>query len=414
MIFSRPLLMVAALLAGTLASHAEGSDATRARENLDAAQQQLETSQSREKELSATVAAMLKEEEDLSARLIAAADEVSLRQQALQDSGSRITALDDEARAIRSELHAKRQVLAEILAGLQRLEQNPPPALVVAPGRILDALRGAMMFGAVVPELRDQAAHLANRLERLDSIKQETARTRDQATVQFAALQQSRGEISTLLAERRKTLASGQRDLAAERDRMKALTARAGTLRQLLAAIAVQDQQKSEAAKAQALEEARQREILAHPSVVLSKSLGRLEYPVQGRILAGFGQPNGLGGTLSGLAIAAAAETLVRSPADAEVVFAGPFRSYGQLLILDAGGGYLLLMAGMKQIDVTLGQKLRAGEPLGMMGDTTSPGTALFTGLNESRAVLYVEIRKNGEPADSSEWWIGSRKEAMQ
>jgi septal ring factor EnvC (AmiA/AmiB activator) len=68
----------------------------------------------------------------------------------------------------------------------------------------------------------------------------------------------------------------------------------------------------------------------------------------------------------------------------------------------------------MKQIDVTLGQKIRAGEPVGVMGELPSGVPALFTGLNGNRPVLYVEIRKNGEPADSSEWWIGSRKEAMQ
>jgi murein hydrolase activator len=414
MLALRPLFVTVILLLMSGTSGAEGHDAARATENLDAVQLQLDTSQSHEKQLSVAVAAMLKEQEDLSAKLIAAADEVSLRQQALADTGSRITALDDEATTIRAELLAKRETLAEILAGLQRLEQNPPPALVVAPGRILDALRGAMMFGAVVPELRDQAARLANRLERLDSIKQETSKARDQAKSQFAALQQSQATIAALLDERKKTLAGQEKLLAEERTRMKELASRASNLKQLLAAIAQKEEQESAVAKALVLEEARQRELLDHPSVTLAKSRGRLEYPVQGRILAGYGDPNGMGGTLNGLAIAAAERVLVRCPVDAEVVFAGSFRSYGQLLILDAGEGYLLMMAGMKQIDVPLGQKLRAGEPVGAMGKSTAPGTSLFTGVTDGRAVLYVEIRKNGEPADSSEWWIGSRKEAMQ
>jgi murein hydrolase activator len=81
---------------------------------------------------------------------------------------------------------------------------------------------------------------------------------------------------------------------------------------------------------------------------------------------------------------------------------------------LDAGEGYLLLMAGMKQIDVALGQVVQAGEPLGIMGTSGAPATLVSTGVSDGRAVLYVEIRKNGEPADSNDWWIGSRREAMQ
>jgi septal ring factor EnvC (AmiA/AmiB activator) len=93
--------------------------------------------------------------------------------------------------------------------------------------------------------------------------------------------------------------------------------------------------------------------------------------------------------------VATRAQAQVISPADGKVEFAGPFRSYGQLLILDAGEGYLVLMAGMKEISADMGQSVRAGEPVGIMGKGPSSVTLLGDQIQEARPVLYVEFRKN-------------------
>jgi murein hydrolase activator len=148
--------------------------------------------------------------------------------------------------------------------------------------------------------------------------------------------------------------------------------------------------------------------------MVFSQSRGKLEYPVQGDIIKQFGEDNGLGRPLDGLAVATVSGLNVISPIDGKVEFAGPFRSYGQLLILNAGEGYLILLAGMKQISAEIGQSVKAGEPVGVMGEGPS-SMALIGGLAENaRSVLYVEFRKNSEPVDPSPWWVGGRKEAMK
>ncbi|MGZ5862391.1 MAG: murein hydrolase activator EnvC family protein, partial [Methyloceanibacter sp.] len=98
----------------------------------------------------------------------------------------------------------------------------------------------------------------------------------------------------------------------------------------------------------------------------------------------------------------------ITAPADGWVVYAGPFRSYGQLLIINAGGGYHILLAGMSRIDVSLGQFVLAGEPVAVMGAVapTSQG-----GKDTSRPVLYVEFRKDGRPIDPDPWWaVASEK----
>jgi murein hydrolase activator len=85
------------------------------------------------------------------------------------------------------------------------------------------------------------------------------------------------------------------------------------------------------------------------------------------------------------------------------VVYAGPFRNYGQLLILNAGGGYHVLLAGMERISVDLGQFVLTGEPVAVMGDDAR--SAVDKAGGASQPVLYVEFRKDGVPVDPGPWW---------
>ena len=180
----------------------------------------------------------------------------------------------------------------------------------------------------------------------------------------------------------------------------------------LAAARELEEAKKSSQALALEAERKRQEELLRKPSEAFSNIKGRLNYPVQGQILKHFGQDDGLGSELRGLAVATRARAQVTAPADGKVEFAGPFRSYGQLLILDAGEGYLVLLAGMNEISTDIGQSVRAGEPIGIMGNGPSSVTLLGDQVQEARPVLYVEFRRNGEAVDSAPWWIGGIEEA--
>ena len=124
-----------------------------------------------------------------------------------------------------------------------------------------------------------------------------------------------------------------------------------------------------------------------------------------------FGAPDGLGGTEKGLSIATRAGAQVTAPCDGWVVYAGPFRNYGQLLILNAGGGYHVLLAGMERISVDLGQFVLTGEPVAVMG--AGPVAAAIA-AGASQPVLYVEFRKDGTPVDPGPWWAQSEGEKVR
>jgi murein hydrolase activator len=113
-----------------------------------------------------------------------------------------------------------------------------------------------------------------------------------------------------------------------------------------------------------------------------------------------------------GISLATKAGAQVTTPCDGWVVYSGPFRSYGQLLILNAGGGYHVLIAGMERISVSIGQFVLTGEPVATMGKTSQVASILAT--NASQPVLYIEFRKDGTSIDPGPWWAANTGEKVR
>ena len=148
------------------------------------------------------------------------------------------------------------------------------------------------------------------------------------------------------------------------------------------------------------------------PAVAFASAKGLFAMPVNGVKIRGFGGSDGAGGVERGISLEARPGAQVTTPCDGWVVYAGPFRSYGQLLILNAGGGYHVLIAGMERISVNIGQFVLTGEPVAIMG--TSSQVASIVAANTSQPVLYIEFRKDGTPIDSGPWWAANEGEKVR
>ena len=385
---------------------------------LGSVEQEMSSSAESLEKIRSDIAAAIHDQEEISGKLITIARTIQSQETAITAAEERILKLRKEEIILRAELAEKQEVLSELLAGLQRLEQNPPPAIVVDPNDVLAALRGAMMFGTIVPELRNDAQILADKLARLDKIRLAVEKEKTTLNGSIINLKTSQIDLGQLIIQKKQLVFDNSGRLEEEKRRSGELASKAKSLKQLIADLAAarlkEEAKKTKLALALEAERKRQEEFLLRPSVPFSSIKGRLEFPVQGQILKRFGQDDGLGSELRGLAVATRALAQVTSPADGKVEFAGLFRSYGQLLILDAGEGYLVLMAGMKEISADIGQSVRAGEPVGIMGKGPSSVTLLGDQIQEARPVLYVELRKNGEAVDSAPWWIGGTKEAFK
>ena len=201
-----------------------------------------------------------------------------------------------------------------------------------------------------------------------------------------------------------------------------ALASKAGNLEQLLVSLrkAKDEDDKRKTAEAKAATEAAAKaeaerlEALRGPLKALASLKGQLSYPVSGEVIKFYGEQTSLGTKLEGLALVAAPQAIVNAPVDGKVEFAGSFRSYGQLLILDAGGGYLVLLAGMNKISAEIGQSVRIGEPVGSMGEGPSTLALLGDVTPRKSPIFYVEFRKDNASVDSTPWWNTGRKEATK
>jgi murein hydrolase activator len=146
------------------------------------------------------------------------------------------------------------------------------------------------------------------------------------------------------------------------------------------------------------------------PAIPFSDARGKLPLPAQGRRALGFGERTQFGGQSKGIVVETRYSAQVTSPCDGWVVYAGEFRSYGQLLIINAGDGYHVLLAGLSQIDVQPGQFVLTAEPVGTMsgGQRNSSSATPVSG-----PVLYVELRKDGRPIDPDPWWASGQQKVQ-
>ncbi len=331
---------------------------------------------------------------------------------------ARLKPLDDNERSIRKSLDSRRAVIGEVLAALQRMGRRPPPALIASPEDALQAVRTAMLLGAVLPEMRQQVEALASDLNELITVRKKIADERDRLQKQVASLGDERTRLAALIGERQRQQAEHEKALEAERSHATELAKQVDNLKDLIAKLEQSLDPAIRAAREAARGESHPSLSALHdpgrmaPAVAFASLRGHVPIPVNGVKIKDFGAPDGLGGSEKGLSIATRAGAQVTAPSDGWVVYAGPFRSYGQLLILNAGGGYHVLLAGMERISVDLGQFVLAGEPVAVMGNGSHIASILATG--SSQPVLYVEFRKDGIPVDPGPWWASGEGEKVR
>jgi len=335
---------------------------------------------------------------------------------------ARLKPLDEREHVFQTSLDERRTVIIEILAALQRIGRQPPPALVVRPEDALQAVRTAIMLGAVVPEMRAQADALAGDLAELLRVRRDIVAERERLSGDLDVLAREQLRLNMFIDERQNKQAAAEQALDAQRQRAAELAHQVDNLKDLIAKLeqGLDSATREARIEARAIEEDATRPDLAAlrdpgrlaPAVAFAATRGHLRLPVNGVRIREFGASDGVGGTQKGLSIATHTGAEITAPCDGWVVYAGPFRSYGQLLILNAGSGYHVLLAGMERISVDLGQFVLTGEPVAVMGGGSQVSTAVATGTRQP--VLYVEFRKDGTPIDPSPWWATNEGEKVR
>lgn len=361
---------------------------------------QLALSQQRQEEIAAEIDALKNDSVALTAALIQAVKTERKLGEDVAEIEDRLAGLEREEIGIRESLRARRGTLAEVLAALQRMGLNPPPAILVRPEDALSSVRSAILLGAVVPELRGQTEALVADLEELGKVMASIRQERERLAAKRVEQAEEQERLSLLLKEKQRMQARAEERMQEEQAQAENLAERAQSLQELIASLEGEIDTLREA-----IEKSRgEADAGLSEALPFAQRKGLVALPVAGELAGRFGEDDSAGSSLKGDIVRTQSGAIVTAPADGTVLYAGPFRSYGQLLILNPGDGYHIVLAGMDRLNVSLGQSLLAGEPVGVMGEARLASIAAST-VGNTVPELYIEFRKDGKPIDPGPWW---------
>lgn len=410
-----------------LPAAAQTGDRGETQRQLDKTQQDFRKTQERIRAITSDVDTLAAERARINKQLLDAGREAQDAETRMTALEGRIAALGKERDGLRLKLATQHRSILKLLAAMQRMGRNPPPVIVTQRSDALQMVRSAMLLAKAFPELKDKADILSTQLKSLAQVMAQHKTESDRLRTETTRLNDLRTQLAGLLETKRQTLVERRKELEELQKTAKLLSRNAANLGDLIAKL---DKAVSERSALGKYNETVPREPVGGvvaapppaqpPSAVeiapgagtQTASLGRLEppkpfyqmkaslpLPASGETIINFGDRTQYGARSKGMVIRTRHQARITSPCDGWVVYAGEFRSYGQLLIINAGAGYHVLLAGLSRIDVQLGQFVLAAEPVGSMAAATRGSTG------ETAPVLYVEFRKDGQPIDPGPWW---------
>ena len=343
----------------------------------------------------------------------------------IQNSEEKISRMESELETLRADLKkAEKNFVVEddnlikTLSALQNLALKPTEALFVQPLTPVEIIRSAMLLREAVPYLQENAARIREDLEKIEAQKNLVEKQVARIIRQKKILEKEHEQMKALVQRKSKIRNAVEIKSVKAKKKVEQLASQANDLRDLLNKLEKQRQEKlrrqeeerrrlaelkaAEARRAaeetKKLEEKQRADLIKFKPEVINevgenfvKAKGHLLRPARGPVVTAYGEQMSKGVTSKGIIIKTRSQAQVISPYDGTVIFAGPFRGYGNLIIIEHGQGYLSLLAGLEEVDCELGQMLLAGEPVGQMPESGD-------------ARLYVELRKDNHPVNPLTW----------
>jgi septal ring factor EnvC (AmiA/AmiB activator) len=394
-------------------------------QELDSIQAEQRKSSETQQRLATESNTIADERRRLNQSLVAAASRIRAAEERVAATEIHLRQLESNETDIRKSLDSRRALIADILAALQRIGHRPPPAVFVGAEDAIESLRAAMSLEAVLPQVRSETNKLQVELADLTRVKTAKATEHSQLAAQLAELASMQKNMATLVEERQTRQSEIEQAITAERQRAVTLSRQVDNLKDLIGRLEPGGDSTRRGGRASTARSTIQSSLATlndparmGPAIAFVSAKGRLSLPVSGVRIREFGAPDGAGGSEKGISIASRPGAQVTAPSDGWVVYAAPYRSYGQLLILNVGGGYHVLLAGMERITVDPGQFVLTGEPVAVMGSGTRVASVSAAGssseIGSPQPVLYIEFRKDGTPVDSSPWWAATVDEKVR
>jgi len=368
-----------------------------------------------EREIKATAeqraTAAAQETERVRRDMVAAASRIQNRERILLDLEDQLAILEHRRDALAKTLSQKDKQMREVLMALERLAIRPTDTLMLQPLRPSDAIRSGLVLSAAVPALQENAARLRSDLDDLYSTRQDIIDRRADLAANALTLLEDQAQLEQLYAEKA-TLQQNLRQKANDAaQRMESLAREARSLRDLLDKVIAERQRQAEEDIDPLILLTPPDGAAPSPEVVIARrpmpppearsfaqARGTMPFPVTGRVVQRYGEGTAVDVRSKGIILETRPKAQVVSPFDGVIAYAGVFRGYGRLLILEHSEGYHTLLAGMSRLDGIVGQLILAGEPVGVMAPEGGPS-------------LYVELRRDGQPINPLPWLASQTNE---
>ncbi len=397
---------------------ARADDAPQAK--LEAVQKALEASRQQQQQSSQQAASLAAELARLRPQEVAAAQAAQAHEAALTRLEAQISSLAQQQQAASNELSRRRQEATQLATALLHLARNPPSGVALAEGAAIDALRAGILLSAAMPPLIDRANVLSLQLKTLSDLRDQIREAEARHRIESTGLANEEARIRDMIALKTSLQQKAAQDAAANGQQALKLAAQANDLKDLIDRVEAEARRREAEAQAEKQRQERLAAAAAPPPAVergsgpevqaaipaprlidptrpasirpFSQARGQMFYPAAGPVVVAFGAAEPAGATSKGITFETRAGAQVVAPFDGRVVFAGPFKGYGQILIISHGDGYHSLVAGLDRIDSSVGQWLVAGEPIGLMP------------TGEAKPRLYLELRHDGQPINPLPW----------
>lgn len=359
------------LLPLPLAAQTVAEEAAKASGNLKDAVEELQAAQSARDRVAA-----------LTRTIRAYEDGLAALREALRQAHLREATLD-------LQFQAKRDSIAQLLGVLSQLEARPGPLLLLHPSGPLGTVRSAMMLADVTPALQAEATKLKAELTELQELRALQQGAGETLAAGLATAQAARTALSQAISDRTEL----PKRFTEDPNTLRELLESSDTLEAFATGLTLDDYQPQEFVEAK----------------------GTLPLPVMATLLRRPDEADPAGVRRPGVTLAARPSALVTAPWPATLRYRGPLLDYGNVIVLEPGGGYLLILAGLDIVYGEVGEVLAAGAPLGLMGGG-DPGVADFLasakegGGAQGTETLYMELRKGAEPVDPTEWFAALRE----
>lgn len=351
---------------------------------LENVERDLEAKKAEIKALEARAESLRKKLQSTQKDLVSVADKITDKERKLNDLEAKIETRTQEQQDIEARLEKDRGSMAAMVLAVERIERVPPEALILKPEAPYKTAQTAMLLQSVLPQIHDRAEGYREDSERLATILKELDADKKSAQVEKAALEKEYASMETLVKERKSMVAKSRSDFDERNQEIKAISQQAASLKELVRKL-------EEDKKRQSTRAAVKKAVYMQPQAL--PKAGNAQLPISGYILTGFGETDDIGAKSQGIKVEGRHKGLVVAPMGGRVQFAGHFRNYGQLIIIDHEKGYHSLIAGLDRIDIVVEQVLNAGEPIGL----------LPAEQNGDKPVLYFELRKNGKPINPAD-----------